>query len=469
MSRRPALLRAPAPSAPRRTADRAARVVRPAVVVLTALAALVASAVAYADGVDVSHWQGTVNWSKVRSDDVTFAFMKATEGTYYTDPLLRKNWDGAEQAGIYRAAYHFARPSVGSAEAQARYFVAKAGRFSDKGDLPPVLDLEATGGLSSSSLRSWVATWLETTERLTGRTPIIYCSPYFWIDHVGNSTAFTHYPLWIAHYTTGSPLVPGGWRTWTFWQRTSSGHVDGIAGKVDMNRFNGSSKQLALLANATGGSGGPAGGGTTVPTGAATTLSLTPPVTVPTVGSTATFAGTLSTAAAPAPVAGRPVTLWAQAAPGGTWTQVDGAKTDAAGAFTLTATATAAASYQARFVGGPVYAAAASSTVPLTPVRTTVAVDLRPEHRTVARGHALMLYGHVTSASGGMAGQVVSYYKRSLQGGRWILVGRCTSLAPTGWHSVTIHPRVARVWKAVVSGSSQVSPRTSSYLTVRPH
>ena len=131
--------------------------------------------------------------------------MKATEGTYYTDPTLRTNWTGAERQGIYRGAYHFARPSVGSAAAQARYFVSKVGSFDDPGDLPPVLDLEATGGLGPAALRTWVKTWLETTEQLTGRTPILYFSPYFWIDHLGNSTAFARYPLWIAHYTTRQP------------------------------------------------------------------------------------------------------------------------------------------------------------------------------------------------------------------------------------------------------------------------
>ncbi len=100
-----------------------------------------------------------------------------------------------------------------------------------------------------------------------GRTPILYFSPYFWIDHLGNATNFTHYPLWIAHYTSGHPLVPGGWQTWTFWQRTSSGSVRGIGGHVDMNRFNGSSAQLAKIANSSGGGSGPPPSGPTVPVG----------------------------------------------------------------------------------------------------------------------------------------------------------------------------------------------------------
>ena len=77
--------------------------------------------------------------------------MKATEGTYYTDPTLKTNLAGAQRNGIYRGTYHFARPSTGSAAAQARYYVSKVGSFRGKGALPPVLDLEVTGGLGPAA------------------------------------------------------------------------------------------------------------------------------------------------------------------------------------------------------------------------------------------------------------------------------------------------------------------------------
>jgi GH25 family lysozyme M1 (1,4-beta-N-acetylmuramidase) len=178
------------------------RIRRSAVVIVTAVAATAASTLAYADGIDVSHWQGSIAWSQVENAGVQFAFMKATEGTGYTDTMLAKNWAATKQVGIYRGAYHFARPSVGSAPAQARYFVSKVGSFKEAGVLPPVLDLEATGGLSPSQLRTWVSTWLTTVEDLTGRTPILYFSPSFWEVNLGNSTAFSRYPLWVAHYTS---------------------------------------------------------------------------------------------------------------------------------------------------------------------------------------------------------------------------------------------------------------------------
>ena len=448
----------------------ARRTARSFAVLAVALSVVAATAIAFADGVDVSHWQGNVNWSKVRSDGVTFAFMKATEGTSYTDPSLKANWAGTKSNGIYRGAYHFARPSTGSAAAQARYFVSKVGSFKEKGDLPPVLDLEVTGGLGPAALRSWVRTWLETTEQLTGRTPILYFSPYFWIDHMGNATNFTHWPLWIAHYTTGQPLVPGGWKTWTFWQRTSSGSVSGIGGNVDMNRFNGTSAQLAKLAYTSGGSTTPPPPGPTVP--AATTLTMAASDLTPAWNDTVTFSGDLKSASPAVGLPTRGVSLWARPLGTTRWSQVAGTNTNSTGHYVLTAGVPRTADYQTRWAGGPSYAPSASTPLRLTsPPRTATAIDLKVDKTSVSKGEAVMLYGHVTQAlhpTTGVAGLEVDYYKRTT-GGPWIYVGKSTSVAPTGWHSITIHPLISREWKAVVVGNASYEPRTSNRLVVSPH
>jgi GH25 family lysozyme M1 (1,4-beta-N-acetylmuramidase) len=457
----------------RRTLTAVRRSARSLAVLAAATSLVAASTLAYADGIDISHWQGHVDWGKVRSDNVTFAFMKATEGTYYADPTLHSNWDGAEKVGIYRAAYHFARPSrvKGSAEAQARYFVSQAGRFANKGDLPPVLDLEVTGGLAPRALRPWVATWLATVQRLTGRTPILYFSPYFWIDHMGNSTAFTRYPLWIAHYTTKAPLVPGGWKAWTFWQRTSSGHVDGISGLVDMNRFNGSGQQLARLANTTGGSSDPPPGGPTVPPGAPTSLSLAPARTTVAIDARIGFSGDLRTTTRP--VASAPhvsVSLWARSPGNPRWARVAVGSTDRDGHYRLDARVRWTADYQTRSAGTTTYAPAVSAPARVTtPARAAVSLDLRRDRTVGAPGAALVLFGHLTTGTRarGLAGQPVRYDKRSLDGRSWIHVGTSHSAAPTGWHSLTVHPRLSRVWRAVFVGSDRYAPRTSAYLTVR--
>jgi GH25 family lysozyme M1 (1,4-beta-N-acetylmuramidase) len=458
----------------RRTLSAVRHSLRAVVVATTALSALAASALAYGDGIDISHWQGTVNWTKVRSDDVTFAFMKATEGTNYADPTLQRNWTGAENVGIYRAAYHFARPSAGSAVAQAKFFVAKAGRFQDKGDLPPVLDLEATGGLSPAALRAWVSTWLTTVEDLTGRTPILYFSPYFWVDHMGNSKDFTRYPLWIAHYTSTGPMVPGGWSTWTFWQRTSSGHVDGIAGSVDMNRFNGNAAALASLARTTTGSTAPVTAGPTLPVGDATTLTMTPGATAPVADAAVTFTGDLTRTTPVARLAGKPVELWSRRT-GGAWARAAGGTTDAAGHYSLTTKVPATSEYQTRFLGDASFAPSVSAPVNLTATApeapaapAATKLYLRKDKVAVRKGAPLMLYGHLMTGADGVAGEVVRYYKRSPAGGSWVYVGKSTSKAPTGWHSLVVRPHVTRVWKAVFAGSSRYQTRTSAYLTVSP-
>ncbi len=438
------------------------------VVVTTAVSALAASALAYSDGIDISHWQGTVNWTKVRSDDITFAFLKATEGTTYADPTLATNWAGAERVGIYRAAYHFARPSTaaGSAVRQARFFVSRTGTFDGVGDLPPVLDLEATGGLRPKALRAWVSTWLTTVEQLTGRTPVLYFSPYFWIDNLGDSTAFTRYPLWIAHYTTERPMVPGGWPTWTFWQRTSTGRVDGIGGNVDMNRFNGTSAELAALANSTGGSPEPAPPGPTVPVGAATTLTLAPATTHAPIGAAVTFTGKLSTTTPVAAAPDQAVSLWARTVGASRWTKLAEQRTDGAGHYRISVRVPRTAAFQARSAADEKYAPAASDKVRLTtPARARVGLDLHANRAVLRAGSQVLLHGHLTTGSSGLAERIVRYYRRVP--GRWVRVRTTRTLAPTGWHSATVRPRRTRVWKVVFPGTDHYAPQRSAFLRVR--
>ncbi len=453
---------------------RARRTSRLLVVTVTSLAALAASSLAFADGVDVSHWQGSISWSKVEAAGMQFAFMKATESTTYTDTRFATNWAGAKSVGLYRGAYHFARPSSGTAAAQARYFVSKVGSFKGAGTLPPVLDLEASGGLSVSALRTWTTNWLRTVEDLTGRTPIIYVSPAFWEHYLGDSAAYTHYPLWIAHYGVSSPRVPGGWTRWTFWQRTSSGSVSGISGNVDMNEFSGTSAQLAALALTTGGSTTPPPPGPTVPAGAPTALTMTPSTTaVPAINAPVTFTGELTTtpaglAASPLPNAG--VGLYAKPASSGTWTKVASATTDATGRYEVTTRVTTATDYQAVFAGTPTYAVARSTTGRVTaPARAQQRVDLhknKPVYR-IRKGAKVMLYGHARTSAGPVTGKYVRFYKRPLHGGHWTYFRRTPSLSPTGWYSTNVYPRRATVYKVVSSASTYLLPATSNYVTQR--
>lgn len=195
-------------------------------------------------GIDVSNWQGTIDWGKVAKSGVKFAFMKAAEGGDYTDPTYATNRTNANANGIVIGAYDFAQPSTtaGQAEAEADYFVNVAKPKS--GDLVPVLDLETTNGLSAANLQLWVKKWMYRVYQRTGLRATIYVSPSFWSTYMGNTTWFAQNgfrTLWIAHWTsaTGPTLPATNWanNSWTFWQWTSSGTVPGISGRVDMDRF----------------------------------------------------------------------------------------------------------------------------------------------------------------------------------------------------------------------------------------
>ena len=206
------------------------------------------------EGIDVSHWQGTIDWSRVRAAGKKFAFIKASEHTSFVDNKYQTNRANAKAAGLKVGAYHFARPDVGTTDAyaEADHFIETADWKS--GELRPVLDLEDTGGLSSSALQTWVKAFLQRIYDRTGVRAVIYVSPAFWSGKMGNSRWFAdngYDVLWIAHWTTASsPSVPAenwGGKSWTFWQYTSDGSVSGISGRVDLDRYNGTDLSKVLI------------------------------------------------------------------------------------------------------------------------------------------------------------------------------------------------------------------------------
>jgi GH25 family lysozyme M1 (1,4-beta-N-acetylmuramidase) len=200
----------------------------------------------FSEGIDVSHWQNVIDWPMVRAAGKRFAYIKASESTDFVDWMYATNKAQAKAAGLYVGAYHFAGPDAtpGDAVAEADHFLATAAL--GPGELLPVLDLEKTGGLSTLDLQAWVAAYLDRIYQLTGVRGVIYVSPSFWTNYMGDATWFAtngYRVLWIAHWTTSAePIVPaGGWggNGWTFWQYTSDGAVPGITGRVDLNRYKG--------------------------------------------------------------------------------------------------------------------------------------------------------------------------------------------------------------------------------------
>lgn len=202
------------------------------------------------EGIDVSSWQGNIDWVKVKASGISFAFIKATEGTSYVNPRFKKDWHESRSKGIIRGAYHFFDPTVSPTE-QARNFVSAVGML-EPGDLPPALDLEGEKWQRTNPQDriQMILTWLGTVETALELQPIVYASFAFANDvlKAGLSPELSNYRLWIAHYTNAAkPLIPLPWTHWDFWQHTSQGKTPGIIGNVDHDRFLGTHSDLLLL------------------------------------------------------------------------------------------------------------------------------------------------------------------------------------------------------------------------------
>jgi lysozyme len=201
----------------------------------------------HARGVDVSHYQGDIDWQQVKDSGISFAFIKATEGVYFTDDKFADNLQGARDAGIATGAYHFMRAtSVDDAIAEADYFVDEInlnGGFSLL-DLPPVLDAETVAGNSGEEITAMCRAWVDRVAEVTGRQPILYTYPSFADQYLDES--LSDIPLWLANYGVDQPQDRAGWTHWTFLQYADDGEVPGIDGPVDLDEYEGSVEDLAV-------------------------------------------------------------------------------------------------------------------------------------------------------------------------------------------------------------------------------
>ncbi|KAL0069275.1 hypothetical protein AAF712_003640 [Marasmius tenuissimus] len=203
-------------------------------------------------GIDVSGYQPNVNWAQVKGNGVSFAFIKATEGTSYKSPQFSPQYTGATNAGLIRGAYHFAQPASSSGAAQANYFLANGGGWTADGiTLPGALDIEYNPsgatcyGLSATAMVNWIKDFSNTYHAKTNRYPIIYTTTDWWKTCTGNSAAFGNdNPLWIARYASSIGTVPAGWSYATFWQYADSGSN----GPGDQDLFNGDAAGLQRMA-----------------------------------------------------------------------------------------------------------------------------------------------------------------------------------------------------------------------------
>lgn len=217
-------------------------------------------------GLDVSGHQTGVDWQQQWNMGARFAYVKASEGNYFTNDLFNSQYQGARNVGMIRGAYHFAIPNWSSGADQARYFVNNGGGWSADGyTMPPVLDFEFNPyagrtingfyfgntcyDMSGSQLASWVRDFGNTMLSLTGRLPVIYTNTSWWNQCLGSQTGFGDYPLWVAAYPSSpsdnAGAVPASWSTYSMWQYSSTGPLAG-----DSNVWNGDYASLQRFAGA---------------------------------------------------------------------------------------------------------------------------------------------------------------------------------------------------------------------------
>ncbi|MEV4093907.1 GH25 family lysozyme [Streptosporangium saharense] len=206
-------------------------------------------------GIDVSNWTGQVDWPSVVGGGGTFAFVYASEGTTFRNPLFAAQAGGAAGAGLFRGAYHFAQPHESGGTEQADFFVDNGGGWSADGrTLPGVLDIEDNPyanrngldncyGLDQERTVAWLKDFTARYRERTGRDAIIYTTTDWWRNCTGDSSAFGRNPLWLARWGAEPGPLPSGWLRQTFWQSADSGSLPG-----GQNVFNGSLTELRMLA-----------------------------------------------------------------------------------------------------------------------------------------------------------------------------------------------------------------------------
>ncbi|UZD24132.1 glycoside hydrolase family 25 protein [Algoriphagus halophytocola] len=190
-------------------------------------------------GIDVSHFQGNINWEEIKADEITFAYDKATQGASFKDPDYAQNKRGAHEVGLAHGSYHFFTSDADPMD-QAALFIATIDYTS--GDMPPVLDLEQggiVGTVKTSEFQDDVLSFLLEIERKLGIKPIIYTNHPFGNEYLDNPK-FSEYGLWIAEYEVDTPKIPKTWeeKGWLIWQRSERGKVQGAMGNVDHDLFN---------------------------------------------------------------------------------------------------------------------------------------------------------------------------------------------------------------------------------------
>jgi lysozyme len=193
-------------------------------------------------GVDVSHHQGEIDWTRLQRRDVHFAYIKASEGATLRDARFVSNWQRAVTAGVTPGAYHFFTLCKSGAE-QARNFLAALSDVTGSG-LPPAVDLEFGGNCKRRPAQQHFTrelhSFLEEVERATGCMPVLYVTQDFYRPYVAGR--IQGYPLWVRNIF-GAPRLHEG-ADWLLWQYANRGRMPGVDAFIDLNVYSGSAAQF---------------------------------------------------------------------------------------------------------------------------------------------------------------------------------------------------------------------------------
>ncbi len=186
-------------------------------------------------GIDVSSWQGYIDYDKVRDDGVKYVYIKATEGISYTDKYLKYNYENAKRVGMKIGFYHFVRARTADrARQEARHFANAISGMEPECKL--AMDFEEFGNLTINQINEISFAFLHEVKNITGKDLVVYSNTYSASTKFSQELA-NNYPLWVAHYGVNNPTDNGKWKYWVGFQYTSKGKINGINGYVDLNRF----------------------------------------------------------------------------------------------------------------------------------------------------------------------------------------------------------------------------------------
>lgn len=186
------------------------------------------------DGIDVSAWQGDIDFEQVKNYGISVVYIKSSEGFGYVDPYFEQNYTNAKNAGLNVGFYHYVTArTVDEAIRQANFFVSTIS--GKRPDCKLAMDFESFGDLNNYSINQIALAFMQEIKRLSGKDVIIYSNAY----NASNTFGYdlTVYPLWVAQYEVSTPTVDSGWNSWAGWQYTDKGEVPGISVYVDRNKF----------------------------------------------------------------------------------------------------------------------------------------------------------------------------------------------------------------------------------------